>query len=365
VEHGQHATHLERRRHLPRLHRSQRRRAHPGVLCRRRLVSEAFQTSASAKDGKVFLEFEGLKQAGRFFVNGQPAGRIENGITACGLDLTDLVKFGDEDNVLAVKVDNSDRYAEEATGVGFQWMGRAFNPNFGGINHNVWLHVTGRIYQTLPLFNNLQTTGAYVYANHFDLKGHTAEVDVEAQVRNESGDFAAIALSTVIVDADGVERARFESEKSDLVNGQSETFTTSGPLAAAHFWDVNDPYLYEVYSILSVGDRVVDVSKIRTGFRKIEFKGGAGTGGVWLNDRFLWLTGFAQRSVNDWAGLGQAYPDWMHDWNAQLVRASHSNYLRWMHIAPGAADVRPATRPASPRSARRATRRATRSTTND
>jgi beta-galactosidase len=144
----------------------------------------------------------------------------------------------------------------------------------------------------------------------------------------------------VIVDADGVVRARFESEKSDLVNGQSEIFTTSGPLAAARFWDVNDPYLYDVYSILSVGDQVVDVSKIRTGFRKIEFKGGAGTGGVWLNGRFLWLTGFAQRAVNDWAGLGQAYPDWMHDWNAQLVRACNANYLRWMHIAPGAADVR-------------------------
>lgn len=54
----------------------------------------------------------------------------------------------------------------------------------------------------------------------------------------------------------------------------------------------------------------------------------------------VWLTGYAQRSVNDWAGLGQAYPDWMHDYNAQLIRASHANYVRWMHIAPQAADVR-------------------------
>ena len=30
-----------------------------------------FKLPASAKAGKVFLEFEGLKQAGRFFVNGQ------------------------------------------------------------------------------------------------------------------------------------------------------------------------------------------------------------------------------------------------------------------------------------------------------
>jgi beta-galactosidase len=56
-----------------------------------------------------------------------------------------------------------------------------------------------------------------------------------------------------VVDADGVVRARFESEKSDLVDGQTETFTASGPLAAARFWDVNDPYLYDVYSILYRG----------------------------------------------------------------------------------------------------------------
>lgn len=299
-----------------------------------------FRLPACAKDGKVFLEFEGLKQAGRFFVNGQPAGKFENGITACGLDITSLVRFGDADNVLAVKVDNSNDYKEEATGVGYQWMGRAFNPNFGGLNRNVWLHVTGRIYQTLPLYENLQTTGVYVHARNIDLKARTAEIGIEAQVRNESADFAAISLSAVVVDAAGVVRAHLESETSDLISGQTEILTASGPLTDLHVWDISDPYLYDVYSILMVEDKVVDVAKVRTGFRKTEFKGGAGAGGVYLNDRFVWLTGYAQRSVNDWAGLGQAYPDWMHDFNAQLVRAGNANYIRWMHVAPQAADVR-------------------------
>ncbi len=299
-----------------------------------------FKLPASAKGGKVFLEFEGLKQAGRFFVNGQPAGKFENGITACGLDLTDLVTFGDADNVLAVQVDNSNDYKEEATGVGYQWMGRAFNPNFGGLNHNVWLHLTGKIYQTLPLYENLQTTGVYIYAQHIDVTARTADLTVEAQVKNESGDFAAITLSAIVVDAAGIVRAQFDSEKSDLVNSQTETFTASGKLAAAHLWDIDDPYLYDVYTILNVDGKIVDVHKVRTGFRQAEFKGGAGTGGVYLNGKFVWLTGYAQRAVNDWAGLGQAYPDWMHDYNAQLVRASNSNYIRWMHIAPQAVDVR-------------------------
>ncbi len=59
-----------------------------------------------------------------------------------------------------------------------------------------------------------------------------------------------------------------------------------------------------------------------------------------MNGKFVWLTGYAQRSANDWAGLGEAYPDWMHDYNAQLIRSTHANYLRWMHISPQAVDVR-------------------------
>jgi beta-galactosidase len=88
-----------------------------------------------------------------------------------------------------------------------------------------------------------------------------------------------------------------------------------------------------------VNGQVVDVCKTQTGFRKAEFKGGVGTGGVYLNDKFVWLTGYALRSADDWPGLGGAYPDWMHDYTMSLVRASHGNYMRWMHVSPQRADV--------------------------
>jgi beta-galactosidase len=312
------------------------RRAWAGIAWYRK----HFKLPASAKDGKVFLEFEGLKQAGRFWVNGKLVGRFENGVTACGLDLTGFVNFGDTGNVIAVKVDNSNNYQEEASGVGFEWMGRAFNPNYGGLNHDIWLHFTGKVYQTLPLYENLKTMGVYVYAANFSISNRTCDVNVESQVRNESGDPQSITLSAVVVSADGTACAKLQGEAVDLVSGQTETFTANGKLASADFWSDAQPNLYDVYSILTVNDKVVDVQKIRTGFRKVEFKGGAGKGGVYLNDKFVWLTGYAQRSSDDWAGLGEAYPDWMHDFNAQLVRSTHANYIRWMHISPQAVDVR-------------------------
>jgi beta-galactosidase len=299
-----------------------------------------FKLPAGAKGGKVFLEFEGLKQAGRFWVNGKFVGQYENGVTPCGLDLTGLVNFGDAENVIAVKVDNSNDYVEEATGVGYEWMGRAFNPNYGGLNHDIWLHLTGKVYQTLPLYENLKTTGVYIYPSNFSVSNKTCDVNIESQVRNESGDQQAITLSAVVVDAAGKVCAKFSSDALDLVSGQTETFTISGKLADANFWSDKNPNLYDVYSLLTVNDKIVDVQKIKTGFRQAEFKGGVGTGGVYLNGQFVWLTGYAQRSSDDWAGLGEAYPDWMHDFNAQLVRSTHANYIRWMHISPQAVDVR-------------------------
>lgn len=90
-----------------------------------------------------------------------------------------------------------------------------------------------------------------------------------------------------------------------MVDGEKSVLMATGGLKEARFWSPDDPYLYEVYTILKVDGRVVDVDRIVTGFRKAEFKGGVGTGGVHLNDKFVYLKGYAQRSSNEWAGWGR------------------------------------------------------------
>jgi beta-galactosidase len=169
-----------------------------------------FKLPASADGQKVFLQFDGLRQAGRFFLNGQPIGKYENGVTPVGLDISKFTKFGDQENILAVKVDNSPDYKEEAAGAVFEWNAKDFNPNFGGLNRDATLIVTGKIYQTLPLYENLGTTGIYVYPESIDLKNKTAELKLEAEVVNDSSDYALITLTAFVVDAEGVVRAKLE-----------------------------------------------------------------------------------------------------------------------------------------------------------
>ena len=298
-----------------------------------------FRIPAEVAGHKVFLEFEGMRQAGDIYLNGKQVGLYENGITAYGLDITDALLNGGKENVLAVKVDNTTNYQERATKTGYEWNANDFNPDHGGINRHVWLHVTGKIHQTLPLYYGLESQGVYVHAGNFDIAKKTADVTVEAEVHNGSGDRATVGLSVAIVDHNGRMRAQFDGDPVDMVDGEKSVQMASGGLKDARFWSTEDPYLYDVYTILKVDGKVVDVNRLETGFRKAEFKGGAGTGGVYLNDKFVYLKGFAERSADEWAGVGAGYPDWMHDYTASLIRECHGNYMRWMHISPQKVDA--------------------------
>jgi beta-galactosidase len=298
-----------------------------------------FKLPESARGSRIVIEFEGMRQAAKFWLNGKPLGKYEDGVTAYGLDITAAANFGDTENVLAVWLTNASSYVEEASGVGYQWGSKDFNPIYGGINRNVRLHVLPKVHQTLPLLNGLGTTGTYVYATDHNVTGKKATVTVESQVRNNSDSQAAVEISAVVVDAAGNTVATLKGETYDMVSGETTVMKASGELANAHWWSTTDPYLYDVYSILRIGNNVVDVQKTTTGFRKTAFKGGVGTGGVYINDQFVYLKGYAQRTTNEWAAVGAAYPDWMHEFDMKLLAAGNGNYMRWMHIAPRAQEV--------------------------
>lgn len=298
-----------------------------------------FKLPESARGNRIVLEFEGMRQAAKFWVNGKALGKHEDGVTAVGVDITEAVNFGEQENVLAVWVTNANNYQEEATGVGYQWGSKDFNPSYGGINRNVRLHVLPPIHQTLPLLNNLKTTGVYIYATEHDVAGKKAVLNIESQVRNGSTAQAAVTLSAVVVDKGGNVVGKVEGETYDMVNGETTVMKATGALSNVRWWDPADPFLYDVYTMLSVGDRVVDVQKNTTGFRKTEYKGGTGTGGVYINGKFVYLKGYAQRTTNEWATVGAAYPDWMHDFDMKLLVDGKANYMRWMHIAPRMQEV--------------------------
>ena len=292
-----------------------------------------FVLPKTAQGRKVFIEFEGARQGIEVWVNGKKVGMHENGAMAFGFDLTPYVKQGA--NVIAARIDNDWDYKERSSGTKFQWSDRNFNANYGGLPKNVWLHVTDKLYQTLPLYSNLGTTGVYVYASDIRVKERTAVIHAESEVRNESGKPCKVGYRVEVIDPDGHAVADFSSDAVDVPAGETVTLCAENPVSGLHFWSWGYGYLYDVRTSLVVDGKVTDTVKTRTGFRKTRF----GDGKIWVNDRVIQVKGYAQRTSNEWPALGMSVPAWLSDYTNGLMVEGNANTVRWMHITPWKQDI--------------------------
>ena len=295
---------------------------------------KSFQIPELKSNQKVFVEFEGVRQRGDFYLNGHYLGRHENGVMAVGFDLTPHIKEGE--NVIAVRTDNDWMYREEGTNSKFQWNDRNFNANYGGIPKNVFLYVTDNVYQTLPLYSNLKTTGVYVYAQDFDIQGRKATIHAESEVRNDSKATRQFSYQVTILDADGKLMKTFQGDKVTLKAGETKTVKASAILHNLHFWSWGYGYLYTVKTALKDdNNQVFDEVSTRTGFRKTRFAEGK----IWLNDRIIQMKGYAQRTSNEWPAVGLSVPAWLSDFSNDLMVKGNANLVRWMHVTPWKQDV--------------------------
>ena len=292
-----------------------------------------FVLPESAKGKKVFIEFEGARQAAQIIVNGKEVGMHENGVMAFGFDITPYIKTGTGKkniNLIEVRTDNDWKYREKSSNSMFQWNNNNFNSNYGGLPKNVWLHITDNVYQTLPLYSNLKTTGVYVYAKEYDIQGHAATICVESQVKNDTDQPVKRSLKVNVEEMDGSTVCAFEGKEVMIPAFGTATLTAQGRAHGLHFWSWGYGYLYNVKTQIE-GDEVVT----KTGFRKAEFKNGM----IYLNDRVMMVHGYAQRTSNEWPGVGMSVPAWLSDYSNDLQVKSGGNVVRWMHVTPWRQDV--------------------------
>jgi len=329
----------------------------PNDTCR---YSKTFQAPTEWQGKRVLIEFEGARQSAEVWLNGQRLGLHQNGVMAFGFDLTPYLKYG-QTNLLEVLTDNDWAYKERnadgtpleigdaqetSDGNGlpnnklqpntFQWNNKNFNQNMGGLPKRVWLHVKEAVYQTLPLYSNLGTTGVYIYGTDHDIKGHKVTCNVESQVINSTDRPQRVSYEVEVLDADGKRVAKFGGSSATIAAGDTITLKARKRLSDIHFWSWGYGYLYTVKTtVRAAGMAIPDVVSTRTGFRKTQF----GEGLFYLNDRCLMVHGYAQRTSNEWPSVGLDVPEWLSDYTNDLMVQSGGNLVRWMHVTPSKQDI--------------------------
>ncbi|GJM64764.1 hypothetical protein PEDI_53160 [Persicobacter diffluens] len=289
-----------------------------------------FKISDTDKGKKIYIEFEGVRQIAQVYLNGQLLGMNQTGFIPFGYDLTPYLVEGD--NVLAVKV-NNDRGDHFRDNFPLVWNHEHWHPMHGGIYRNVYLHVMSPLHVTLPIYDNLGTTGTYVYAEN--ISEQSADVYVKAEIENERGDDQQFLLENHIIDNDG-NWVTSVSSKETIAAGEKRVISAQVTVKNPKLWYTRYPYLYKVLTVVRQGETIVDSNESPLGIRSFEFNPDTG---FHNNGEYVKLHGWGQKPTNAWAGLGAALPDWLRDFTYQLMDEAGGNFIRWGHCAGSPAEI--------------------------
>ncbi|WP_158827500.1 glycoside hydrolase family 2 TIM barrel-domain containing protein [Mucilaginibacter lacusdianchii] len=207
---------------------------------------KSFTMPVSAKDKKVFIDFDGVYRNSEVWINGHLLGKRPNGYISFRYDLTPYLRFGTTKNVVAVKADNS---AQPNS----RWY------TGSGIYRNVWLVTTNKSYFT--------NGGTFIYTPH--VSAATATVRVQTGIM-PSG--KALKLKTLIYNHQNKlvasQLSAIKAADDTVVSFTEQTLQINHP----QLWSVNRPNLYKAQlQLVSDNNTILDSYSVNIGLRFFDF----------------------------------------------------------------------------------------------
>ena len=280
---------------------------------------KTFRLPAAGNPKRWYIDFDGVYRNSEVWINGHYLGKRASGYSSFRYDLTPWLSEGDEENVLAVRVDNS-----------LQPNSRWYTGS--GIYRNVWLTATGDIH--------IGHWGSFVRTP--SINGETAKVELDLEISNLSGQPATINVKTVIYGPLDKEAAiaRNEIRLEDSVTRITQAFEISNPA----LWSPTSPTMYRAETRIFL-DRIehglensgqkksglVEADRYETpfGIRYYEFHAEKGFS---LNGKPLRIYGANQH--HDLGALGAAVNERARERQLEILREMGCNAIRTAHNLP-------------------------------
>jgi beta-galactosidase len=266
---------------------------------------KTFAMPESEKQRVVFIDFDGVYCNSEVWINGHYLGKRPNGYISFRYELTPYLKYGQENNVLAVKVDNSQQPNS-------RWYSGS------GIYRSVWLVTTDKIH--------VDHWGTFVTTPEVDEQ--SAKASIRTKIRNASGQNQVVRLKTVIFDRGDKAIVEESSEKAvprDSVIEVVQMLTVPGPT----LWSLEDPYLYRAVSFVEANGKLCDDYETTFGLRSFSFDSEKGFS---LNGKAMKIKGVCNH--HDLGCLGAAINTRALERQLEIMKGMGCNGIRTSHNPP-------------------------------
>lgn len=262
-----------------------------------------FRIDEKYKGKKIYIHFEGVMTIAKVYINNIFVGEHKGGYTPFEFDITDYVKFGDFDNLIAVQVDSTEHPEIPPEGFIVDYM------LFGGIYRNVYIKIV----------NEFHIEDVYFVVDKLDK--HSAEVSILTTL--DGTKISGSKVLTEIIDKDGNICA---SSMIDVRNAGKEV-TQKIKIDNTQTWHPDHPYLYNVAVKLIVDNTMLDDYTFKTGLRTVYF---GDDGKFYINGEPLKLRGLNRHQTFPY--VGGAMPDRVQRKDADILKYELGlNYVRTSH----------------------------------
>lgn len=278
-----------------------------------------FTISQEETGRKVFIEFDGVQKYCKVFVNGKLVGDHKGGYTGFSFDITDAVRFG-QDNVLAVVVNN-----RQDDPLRIPPMSAGNFDVYGGIYRDARIVITDDLH--IPFQGSDGHEGG-TFVTTPDVSDKFADVRVQTWIENDNPIPKECELRTTVADADGNVIQTLTGKKTIAPGQMAEFDLTNVPIASPHLWSPETPYLYKVFSDVFAGGEAVDHFESPLGFRW--FKWDYENNRLILNGKKVVIRGTNRHQ--EWPWLGDAAPKWLQLLDMRDIRENlNDNFMRTAH----------------------------------
>ena len=211
------------------------------------------------KGKQLFVHFEAIMGKSEVYVNGQLLKKHYGGYLPVILDVTTLLKWGEE-NVIAVKTDNSD---DPSYPVGKPQNLLDFT-YFGGIYRDCWLVAHNDVFITNSNYED-EVAGGGLFVSYADVSEKSALVNLKAHIRNNSASDKKVTVTFELKKKSG-ELVRRVSTRLAVKRGDASYAVGSMKINMPSLWSPDHPYLYDLeVMVRDANDQVVDGYRQRVG----------------------------------------------------------------------------------------------------
>lgn len=275
------------------------------------------------KGKQLFLHFEAIMGKSEVYVNGKLLKEYYGGYLPIIVDVTNVLKWGEE-NVIAVKADNSDDPLYP--------VGKAQNmldfTYFGGIYRDCWLVAHNDVFITNANYEN-EVAGGGLFISYADVSEKSAVVNLKAHIRNNSVKGERVTVSFELKDKQG-KVVKQAMKNISVGKGKASYAFSSMKIESPCLWSPEDPYLYNLDVMVRNGQgQVIDGYRQRVGIRSIEFKQ---TEGLWINGKPYEGKLMGTNRHQDFAVLGNALPNSMQWRDAKKLRDAGMKVIRTHYV---------------------------------